>query len=285
MKARIITKICIPALSLIINSCNPDDEDNPSNNNNGSGNNNGVGNTSTASPHSCGATYVHNPSLNYGTASDQEGNTYKTIVIGNQQWMAENLNTSTYRNGDAIPNVQPNQQWDDAGAAGTAAYCHYLNDVSYSCPYGKLYNWFAVNDPRGLCPAGWHVPTYDDWTTFKSYVDANNINLGGQAVHSTGTIEDGNGLWSGGSYDYGIAPSNNNTGFSAIPGGMRSNVVLGFAGIGNSSIAWSSTDNDNNPPHPNYAWAMFFVGEGDGYGYAFSETFTSSGNSVRCIHD
>jgi len=102
-------------------------------------------------PHSCGAPKVHNPAKSYGSMTDQQGNVYKTIVIGSQEWMAENLKTSIYRNGEPIENVTDNAQW--VGLA-TGARCYYNNDSQYECPYGKLYNWYAVADPRNLCPTG-----------------------------------------------------------------------------------------------------------------------------------
>ncbi|MFM9005842.1 MAG: fibrobacter succinogenes major paralogous domain-containing protein, partial [Flavobacteriales bacterium] len=141
--------------------------------------------------HSCGAPNVHNPEIPYGTMTDQEGNSYRTVVIGGREWMAENLNTSIYRNGDAIPNVESSIQW---AALTSGAYCYYQDDTANACPYGKLYNWFTCVDPRGLCPTGWHVPSSEAWEILASSLNSSIINSGG-AMKSTGTIEAGTGLW------------------------------------------------------------------------------------------
>ena len=92
--------------------------------------------------------------------TDKDGNTYKTIKIGKQKWMAENLNVSSYRNGDPIPQVQDKDEW---AKLTTGAWCYYENDVENGKIYGKLYNWYAVNEPRGLAPEGWHISNDDEW--------------------------------------------------------------------------------------------------------------------------
>jgi len=122
--------------------------------------------------HTCGATNVHNPDKTYGTMTDQQGNVYKTIVIGTQEWMAENLKTTIYRNGNAIANITDYTQWS---GLTTGAWASYANDSQLDCPYGKLYNWYAVADPRHVCPTGWHVPTDGEWTSLTDY-------LGGEAI-------------------------------------------------------------------------------------------------------
>jgi uncharacterized protein (TIGR02145 family) len=87
-----------------------------------------------------------------------EGQTYKTVKIGNQTWMAENLNVSTFRNGDPIPQAKTNKEWELAGKNKTPAWCYYENDPKNGEKYGKLYNWYAISDYRGLAPEGWHIP-------------------------------------------------------------------------------------------------------------------------------
>jgi hypothetical protein len=123
----------------------------------------------TGSPATCGAPNVHNPAKTYGSMTDQQGNVYKTIVIGSQEWMAENLKTSIYRNGEAIANVTDDSQWQ---VLTTGAWCYYNNDNQFNCPHGKLYNWYAVADPRNLCPTGWHVPTDGEWNVLIGYLDS-----------------------------------------------------------------------------------------------------------------
>lgn len=113
------------------------------------------------------------------------GNSYQSIVIDNQEWMKKNLDVCKYRNGDIIPQVQDATEWENLT---TGAWCYYNNDSANGSIYGKLYNWYAVNDSRGLAPAGWHVPSFEEWTTLDNV-------LGG-------------------------AGANNKSSFSALPGGI-----------------------------------------------------------------
>ena len=85
------------------------------------------------------------------------------IKIGNQVWSATSLDVVTFRNGDRIPEVRSNEEWEKAGKEGRPAWCYYENDAEKGKPYGRMYNWYAVNDPRGLCPKGWHIPTNEEW--------------------------------------------------------------------------------------------------------------------------
>jgi hypothetical protein len=107
-----------------------------------------------------GGGIIFNPALKYGTVTDFDGNIYKTITIGNQTWMAENLKVLHYRNGDTIPNITNATQWSKRI---NGAYCDYDNNPSKGAPYGKLYNWLALVDTRNICPIGWHVPTDAEW--------------------------------------------------------------------------------------------------------------------------
>ena len=95
---------------------------------------------------------------------------YKTVTIGSQVWMAKNLEVSTFRNGDVIPQATSNAEWGAAGENKQPAWCYYDNDSKNGVKYGKLYNWYAVNDPRGLAPAGYHVPTDAEWTTLENFL-------------------------------------------------------------------------------------------------------------------
>ncbi|MFN5628176.1 MAG: fibrobacter succinogenes major paralogous domain-containing protein [Bacteroidota bacterium] len=177
-------------------------------------NNNGGGQIGITQ-HTCGADSVHNPALTYGSITDQDGNVYKTIVIGTQEWMAENLKSSHYLNGDLIPWVTNEATW---GALTTGAACWYNNDsITYNCPYGRLYNWYAVTDTRNVCPTGWHVPSDAEWTTLINHIDTNavggsNNNTAGGKMKSTGTQ-----YWPSPNTD-----ATNESGFSGLPGGGRS---------------------------------------------------------------
>jgi uncharacterized protein (TIGR02145 family) len=232
--------------------------------------NNGGGGQTGITAHSCGATNVHNPAKTYGTITDQQGNVYKTIVIGNQEWMAENLKTSIYRNGEEIANVTDNTQWS---GFTTGAWCYYNNDSQYDCPYGKLYNWYAVADPRNVCPMGWHVPTDAEWSVLINYLDpnadgGNNFsNIAGGELKSTGL-------------QYWLSPNQNATnesGFSGLPAGPR-NFDGTFANIGYNGVWWSSTEYGTID-----AWYRTL-----NYSYGTASRFYYSkayGFSVRCLRD
>lgn len=120
-------------------------------------------------PASCGAPDVHNPAKTYGTLTDVQGNVYKTIVIGTQEWMAENLKATKYRNGNDIPSG--GCVVNDPSTTGNWSYWRPVDAWSwYDCPFGKLYNYYAIADPRGLCPTGWRVPSTSDWNTLISFL-------------------------------------------------------------------------------------------------------------------
>jgi uncharacterized protein (TIGR02145 family) len=99
-----------------------------------------------------------------GTVTDIDGNTYNVIKIGTQIWMAENLKTTKYRNGDPIPNITDLTEW---GQLTTGGFCTYKNTINTDTinTFGRLYNWYAVSDSRGLCPTGWHIPSSTEWLT------------------------------------------------------------------------------------------------------------------------
>jgi uncharacterized protein (TIGR02145 family) len=209
-----------------------------------------------------------NPNLKYDSINDVEGNTYKTIKIGTQIWMAENLRTTKYRNNISIPNISDNTQWQNNA---TGAWSYYNNDATNNNPYGKLYNWYAVNNSNGICPTGWHVPTDAEWTTMINVLDPNaaggvNVNTAGGKMKSTGT-------------QYWISPNTgatNSSGFSGLSGGERYGVV--FNGIGSFGRWWSSTENKTG----NAWYRNLFYLEGD---VSRSGNYKSNGCSVRCLRD
>ena len=222
--------------------------------------------------HSCGTEGVHNPALSYGSMTDQEGNVYKTIVIGTQEWMAENLNTGMYRNGEVIPNVTNNTQW---ATLSTGAWGIYNNDSQYECPYGKLYNWYAVNDSRNVCPAGWHVPSDAEWSTLSQTLDPSSIaNITGtQSMVAGGFLKSTNAvLWTNPNQD-----ANNSSGFSALPAGQRdSNGSIGSNG--NLTGFWTKQAFGNAA-----AWTReiyYYGGSLERYSYD-----KRVGYSVRCLRD
>ena len=241
-------------------------------------NNNGGGGTTTGTTlHTCGTPNVHNPDLTYGTMTDQEGNVYKTIIIGTQEWMAENLNTSIYRNGDAIATGLDNDTWS---ATTSGAWAYFENDESYACPYGKLYNWYTCTDARGLCPAGWHVPSHSEWNILRNYLDplfdpsvvgSFSMAAGGK-MKTVGSIELGTGLW----YEPNTGATNI-SGFSGVPGGFR--YFLGVYNIiGETGVWWSSTENGLTN-----AWGCILSEDRADAGPL--SCFTQDGLSVRCLRD
>jgi uncharacterized protein (TIGR02145 family) len=161
-----------------------------------------------------------------------------SVTIGTQIWSTKNLDVSTYRNGDVIPQVTDATQWANLT---TGAWCWYNNDsATYAATYGRLYNWYAVNDPRGLAPQGWHVPTNSEWNKMTKYLDASvdttcicwsGITVGGQLKSTT--------LWNSPN-----TGANNSSGFSGLPGGYRYNDGS-FYVVGNGGSWWSASAFDS----------------------------------------
>jgi len=150
-----------------------------------------------------------------------------TVTIGTQTWAVANLNVSTFRNGDSIPEARTNKEWQTAGELGKPAWCYYNNDPASGSKYGKLYNWYAVNDPRGLAPAGWTLSGDADWAKLSYFLGGQEV--AGRKLKSTGEWIDGN-------------IGTNETGFMGFPGGYRveNGTFLNFGSIG---TWWSSTEN------------------------------------------
>ncbi|MCX6237285.1 MAG: fibrobacter succinogenes major paralogous domain-containing protein [Bacteroidia bacterium] len=198
-----------------------------------------------------------------GTVTDKDGNVYHAVTIGKQVWMAENLKTTQYRNGDPIPYVTVNTSW---AALTTGAYCWYNNDAtSNKATYGALYNWETVKDKRNIAPAGWHVPTDAEWTILTTF-------LGGKGLAGGKLKETLTSHWSAPNSD-----ATNSSGFTALPGGYRKN----DGAFGNVSYVggwWSSTEYSKT-----VAWYRY-VDYSSSYVYSCS-SYKNSGFSVRCIKD
>jgi uncharacterized protein (TIGR02145 family) len=196
-----------------------------------------------------------------GTVTDIEGNMYKTVTIGTQNWMAENLKTTKYKDGTAIPNVTDNTAWKNLIAP---AYCWYNNDILNKTPYGALYNWYTVNTGK-LCPSGWHVPTDEEWTVLSTY-------LGGLSIAGGKLKETGTGHW--------LNPNTgatNETGFTALPGGYRDSDNSLFVEIKTTCIWLSLSEYQNGALLRRLDYNLNNVGRGDGS--------KKNGCSVRCIKD
>jgi uncharacterized protein (TIGR02145 family) len=205
--------------------------------------------------------------------TDIDGNTYPTVKICNQTWMAKNLSVARYRNGDPIPQVTDPAQWANLT---TGAWCWYNNDsATYGATYGRLYNWYAVNDPRGLAPAGWHVPSDGEWNKFIKCVDTNADTTGVFLQTSTGggyLKEIGNIHWS--APNIGATDSYN---FKALPSGMRE-IDGVFSAMKYLGLWWTTTEYDQNN---SYKRGVGFNDAGFGRDY-FNKKW---GFSVRCIKD
>lgn len=159
---------------------------------------------------------------------------YRSVTIGDQVWMAENLNVDTFRNGDSIPHAETEEEWKAAGEQGKPAWCCYNNDPENGKKYGKLYNWYAVNDPRGLAPEGWHISTDRDWRILIDFLGGDDI-AAKKLKAKAGWENIGHGsenVSCNGTDDFG---------FTGLPGGLRwSNGSFGFAG--NYGYWWSSSE-------------------------------------------
>ena len=176
--------------------------------------------------HTCGADSVHNSTITYGSLTDQDGNQYKTIVVGTQEWMAENLKARRFRNGALISMVTNPTTWAGLTFAATTWYNN--DSVTYKCPYGKLYNWNAVTDTRRICPVGWHVPTHNEWLVLEEALGGGEV--AGGKMKSTGKQF----------YNNPNQDATNESGFSGLPGGCRNfNGTFGF--VRNEGYWWTST--------------------------------------------
>jgi len=163
------------------------------------------------------------------------------IKIGNQCWMKNNLDVSTYRNGDPITQVTDPKQWENIT---TGAWCYYKNDSANGAIYGKLYNWYAVNDPRGLAPEGWHIPSDAEWTTFENYLKSYSQYWCGNYGNFIAKAIASNEHWKTIDANCAIGNNlnaNNISGFSALPGGYRQ-TDGNYYEISKDGIWWSSTE-------------------------------------------
>ena len=204
------------------------------------------------------------------------GQKYKTVKIGDQIWMAENLNVNHYRNGDKIPQIKDNEEWIDLVSG---AWCYYENKPKNGRKYGKLYNWYAVNDPRCLTPEGWHVPTDAEWKELEMYL--------GMSKSQADKEDDIRGIYEGGKlkevgtihWDSPNDGATNVSGFSALPGGYRgSSYGNGCYYMGSNAEFWSSTEDSSY-----VAW-----GRGLDYETSVIGRYTASkdrGFSVRLVRD
>ena len=184
--------------------------------------------------------------------TDIDGNVYKTVKIGNQRWMAENLKVTHYRDGTAaIPNVTDGTAW---GLLATGAYCIYNNNAGNEVDtYGTLYNWYAVTDSRNIAPEGWHVPTDEEWKGLEIFLGMSQSEADDAANHrgtNEGSKLAGNAdLWNSGNLE--SDSEFGTSGFTALPSGYRHYVGM-YDSMGGTGYFWSATENIT---YSSYAWS------------------------------
>jgi uncharacterized protein (TIGR02145 family) len=195
--------------------------------------------------------------------SDIDGNQYNTIIIGDQEWTVENLKVAKYRNGDPISEISGDAEWS---VLTSDAYCNMNNDENFSAIYGRLYNWQAVHDNRNIAPAGWHVASFEEWSTLINY-------LGGEIIAGGKLKAAGTKYW--------LSPNTgatNETGFTARGGGFRYDFGTYSPDLGTIGAWWSSSESDAN-----YAFAVnlnYWDTPVNG-----GPILKNYGYSVRCVKD
>lgn len=213
----------------------------------------------------CSDSSTNNPN---NTLSDtvftdsRDGKKYSIVKINSQVWMSENLNASTYRNGDPIRYARTPEEWLDAAARFEGAWCYYDNDPKNGAVYGKLYNWYAVNDSRGLATAGFHIPSDLEWSLLTEYLGGEEI-AGKKMKSINGWANNGNG--------------DNISGFKGFPGGYCDNYGF-FQDINEVAYFWSSSLTDTQ--FAGYRKLIYYNAEARGDYF-----FKSGGFSVRCLRD
>jgi uncharacterized protein (TIGR02145 family) len=193
---------------------------------------------------------------------DIDGNSYTTVKIGTKHWTGENLDVAHYRNGDSIPEIKHPVVWP---TLTTGAWCYNENKAENGKTYGKLYNWYAVNDPRGLAPKGWHVATDAEWSELTDLLGG--TEEAGGAVKAKAHWKESNDR-----------VNNNKSGFAALPAGARRDTDGKFMAPGEYSRMWSSTEITTKS-----AWVSAL-----GYFDAFirrGKANKNNGFSVRCVKD
>jgi len=190
------------------------------------------------------------------------------VTIGNQVWKSKNLNVDRFRNGDPIPQAKTAEEWERAGKNRQPAWCYYDNNPANAEKYGKLYNWYAVSDPRGLAPRGWHIPSDEEWATLIDYLGGDEV-AGGKMKSKEDWNGNGNGA--------------NVSGFTALPAGIRYNIYdydgSYFSNIGRTAGWWSSSSGGIG-----VAWMRQLNSYSNNVdNVAWENNNKSNGYSVRCI--
>jgi uncharacterized protein (TIGR02145 family) len=193
----------------------------------------------------------------------------QNVTVGTQVWMVQNLNVDKFRNGDPITEAKTDAEWEAAGKNGKPAWCYINNDSTNGGKYGKLYNWYAVNDPRGLAPKGWHIPTDNEWLTLTEYLGGEQ-KAGAKMKSKTG--------WP----DHVNVTKNTNiinkSGFSGLPFGYRGQFFGKYPFVGPGVKWWSSTEGSVSD-----AWYRSLEYSNDA---VFRSKYPKDfGLSIRCVRD
>jgi len=199
------------------------------------------------------------------TQVNKKSSLLEPVRIGTQIWSQNNLDVEYFRNGDVVPQAKSNEEWEAAGQNGKPAWCYYPSAPTDYGIYGKLYNWYAIIDYRGLAPSGWHIPNDEEWRVLSTYLGGN-LEAGGKLK------EKGFSHWlspNSGAINYGN--------FTGLPGGSRGEMGS-FQGIGHIGYWWSITDRDTE--NASY-YALYFNTTKFGFYYHHKR----QGFSVRCIKD
>ncbi|WMJ72283.1 fibrobacter succinogenes major paralogous domain-containing protein [Cytophagaceae bacterium ABcell3] len=213
--------------------------------------------------------------LVHSEVEDIEGNKYKAIKIGSQIWMAENLRTSTYNNGDEISEIRDQEIW---GSLTAGAWCYYDNDEEYNEPYGKLYNWYAVDSDRGLCPDGWRMPSEEDWEQlFKATGGMETADERTETFYMLASKKD----WE-------FSNGRNTSGFNGYPAGLRN--ANRFFNFGINSSYWTSTEVDEEEARSSDLISEQMILPAPGGAIIITEVSLDDrlkvlGRSVRCIKE
>ena len=214
--------------------------------------------------------------LNFSTVIDIDGNIYQTVQIGEQEWMAENLKVTHYNEGSEIPTGYSDSEWDELDDTETGAYAVCNDDLSNPDTYGNIYNWYAVDDSRGVCPVGWHVPTDDEFKELEMFLGMSQEeadNLGNRGTNEGSKLAGNADLWNSGNLEQNSEFGT--SGFTGLPGGDRG-TYGNYTYMGIYGDFWSSTEYSSD-----IAWYRTL-------GCDYSEvirysTYKQYGFAVRCL--
>ena len=208
--------------------------------------------------------------------TDYDGNSYETVIIGNQLWMSENLKVTHYNNGDEIPNITNNGDW---GSYDEGQYGVYNNNPTNANIYGNLYNWAVVDDSRGVCPVGWHVPSDDEIKTLEMFLGMSEFDANSTGYRGTneGSKLSGNAeLWNSGDLEQNSEFGT--SGFTGLPAGYRDNSFGIYYDMGSLGSFWSSTVYDSDD-----AWyRLLYSPNSEVLRYS---NYKRYGFSIRCLRD